>query len=439
MKALAALVPLALVLALLVPARAEAQLLANESIDAIVAVVDEDVILRSELDREVNMVMAQLAQGGGQMPPRDVVERQLLERMIDFRVQLARAQSTGIRVTDSEIEQSMRRIAQQNGITLDQMAMALSRDGIGIQDFRRNMRDQMAVERLRSRFVQQRVSVTATEIDNLIASGRLRAGEVRLSHILVPVPDAANPEQIAQAERRAREIVAEIAGGLEFATAAIRYSRGPQALEGGDLGWRRIDEVPGVFAEALSALRVGEVSAPVRGPGGFHIVKLAEQREAGPALVREFNALHIMVTPTELLSPEQARARIEDIRRRIEAGEDFGDLARQFSDDLGSKNQGGDLGWFEQFSFGTIVGSEVGLLADGELSKPFQTEQGSWHLIRRIGTREADRSAERLRQQAEETIRNRKAEEEYAAFVRQIRGEAYIENRLDPESSDTTG
>jgi peptidyl-prolyl cis-trans isomerase SurA len=296
----------------------------------------------------------------------------------------------------------------------------------------------MAVERLRSRFVQQRVSVTATEIDNLIASGRLRAGEVRLSHILVPVPDAASPEQIARAEQRAREIVAEINGGLDFAIAAIRYSRGPQALEGGDLGWRRIDEVPGVFAEVISQLRVGEVSAPVRGPGGFHIVKLTDQREAGPSLVREFRALHIMVSPNELLSPDQARARIEDIRRRIEAGEDFGDLARQYSDDLGSKNQGGDLGWFEQYAFGTIVGNELGQLADGELSRPFQTEQGSWHLLKRIGTREADRSAERLRQLAEETIRNRKAEEEYAAFVRQIRGEAYIENRLESAGRDTT-
>lgn len=439
MKPLAALAPFAIVLALLVPARAEAQLLANDRIDAIVAVVDEDVILRSELDREVGAVLAQLAQGGGQVPPRDIVERQLLERMIDFRVQLARAQGTGIRITDGEIEQSMRRIAQQNGISLDQMAMALSRDGISMQDFRRNLRDQMAVERLRSRFVQQRVSVTATEIDNLIASGRLRAGEVRLSHILVPVPDAASPEQIAAADRRAREIVAEIGAGLDFATAAIRHSRGPQALEGGDLGWRRIDEVPGVFAEALSQLRVGEVSAPVRGPGGFHIVKLTDQREAGPALVREFRALHIMVTPSELLAPEQARARIDDIRRRIEAGEDFGDLARQFSDDLGSKNQGGDLGWFEQFAFGTIVGSEVGALADDELSRPFQTEQGSWHLLRRLGTREADRSAERIRQQAEETIRNRKAEEEYATFVRQLRGEAYIENRLENGSRDPTG
>lgn len=414
-------------------------MLAIDPVDSIVAVVDEDVILRSELDREVENVLAQFAQSGAQVPPRDIVERQLLERMIDFRVQLARAQGTGIRITDSEIEQSMRRIAQQNGLTLDQMAMALARDGISMQEFRRNLRDQMAVERLRSRFVQQRVSVTATEIDNLIASGRLRAGEVRLSHILVPVPDAASPEQIAEAERRARGILAEIDGGLDFATAAIRYSRGPQALEGGDLGWRRIDEVPGVFAEALSQLRVGEISPPIRGPGGFHIVKLVDQREGGPTLVREFNALHIMVTPNELLSPEQARARIEDIRRRIENGEDFGDLARQFSDDLGSKNQGGDLGWFEQYAFGTIVGNELGSLTDGELSRPFQTEQGSWHLLRRVGTREADRSAERLRQLAEETIRNRKAEEEYAAFVRQIRGEAYIENRLAPAAGDTTG
>lgn len=431
-----ALVLLAVVLGL-APPRSDAQLLATEPLDAIVAVVDEDVILKSELDREVASVMAQLAQSGAEMPPREIVERQLLERMIDFRVQLGRALGTGIRVTDGEIEQAMRRIAQQNGITLDQMAMALARDGISVQEFRRNLRDQLAVERLRSRFIQQRVNVTATEIDNLIASGRLSGDEVRLSHILVAVPDAATPEQIAEGERRAREIVAEIEGGLDFATAAIRYSRGPQALEGGDLGWRRLDEVPGAFADLIGQLRIGEVSPPVRGPGGFHIVKLTDRRKAGPVVVREYRALHLMIAPTELITPEQARARIEDLRRRIEAGEDFGDLARQFSADLGSKNQGGDLGWFEQFAYGTIVGEQLGLLADGELSQPFQTEQGAWHLLKRIGTRESDQSAERLRALAEETIRNRKAEEEYAAFVRQIRGEAYIENRLAGSGSAT--
>lgn len=439
MKPQAAIVPLALALALLSPLRVQAQMIASEKIDAIVAVVDEDVILRSELDSEVNTLLAQLSQNGSQSPPRDVVERQLLERLIDFRVQLARAEETGIRVTDAEIEQTMGQIAQQNGITIDQMAAALARDGVSVQDFRRKLREQMSVERLRSRFVQQRVTVTSTEVDNLIASGRLLAGEIRLSHILIPVPDAASPDQIVQSEQKAIEVRREIADGLDFATAAIRNSRGQQALEGGDLGWRRIDEVPGALGEALSQIKVGEVSPPFRGPGGFHIIKLTDQREAGPVLVQEFNALHIMITPSELLSPEQARGRIEDIHRQITAGENFGDLARQFSTDLASKNQGGDLGWIEQFAFGTIVGDELGRLADGALSQPFQTEQGAWHLLKRIGTREMDRSADRLRQQAEESIRSRKAEEEFATFVRQIRGEAYIENRLATADEDATG
>lgn len=441
MKPQAALFPfaLALAVALSVPPRVDAQMISAEKIDAIVAVVDEDVILRSELDREVNTILAQLSQGEGLPPPRELVERQLLERMIDFRVQLARAEGTGIRVTDAEIEQTMRQIAQQNGITIDQMAAALARDGVSVQDFRRKLREQMSVERLRSRFVQQRVSVTSTEIDNLLASGRMLAGDIRLSHILIPVPDAASPDQIAQAERNAGAVRAEIEGGLDFATAAIRHSRGPQALEGGDLGWRRVDEVPGALGEALSQLRVGDVSPPFRGPGGFHIIKLADQRESGPVLVQEFNALHIMLTPGELLSPDQARGRIEDIHRRITAGEDFGDLARQFSSDLASKNQGGDLGWIEQFAFGTVVGDELGRLADGELSQPFQTEGGAWHLLKRLGTREMDRSADRLRQQAEESIRSRKAEEEFATFVRQIRSDAYIENRLATSDEDPTG
>lgn len=418
---------------------ATAQLLGSDPIDQIIAVVDDDVILRSELDRQVDGVVAQISQQDGQTPPRAEIESQLLERMIDFRVQLQRANSTGIRVTDSETEGAMQRIAQQNNISLAQMSEALTRDGISVEEFRRTLGEQLAVDRLRQRFVQQKVNVTQTEIDNLIASGRLAGDEVRLSHILIAVPDAASAGQIAEAQTLARSVESEIRGGLDFGTAAIRYSRGPQALEGGDLGWRRLDEVPTVLAENVARMAPGDVSAPARGPGGFHIVKLVERRDVGPRMVREFKALHLMATPSELLPPEQARARIEDLRAQIVGGEDFGKLAREFSDDLGSKNQGGDLGWFEQSRFGTVIGEQVAALADDELSQAFQTEQGSWHLIKRLEAREADRSAEMQRTQAEETIRNRKAEEEYGAFVRQIRGESYIENRLASEAEASAG
>lgn len=417
--------------------RADAQLLADtNAIDRIVAVVDEDVILRSELDAQVDGVLAQFAQRGGPAPARAEVERQLLERMIDFRLQLARADGTGIRVTDTELEAATARIAEQSNLSPDQMRMALARDGISVEDFRRNLREQLMVDRLRQRFIQQRVAVTQTEIDNFLASGTLRSGEVRLSHILIALPEGASSDEIASAAAKAASVRAEIAGGLDFATAAIRHSQAEQALEGGDLGWRRLDQMPALFGDILVGMKPGDVSQPVRGPGGFHIVTLVEEREGGPALVREFRAQHLMVSPSELLTPEQARARIDDARARIERGEDFGDLARQFSDDIGSKNQGGDMGWFEQDAFGTVFGEQLGLLTDGELSQPFQTEQGSWHLIRRTETREADRSEQRMRQQAEESIRSRKAEDEYAVFLRQLRGEAYIENRIAGAAAD---
>jgi peptidyl-prolyl cis-trans isomerase SurA len=412
-----------------VTARVDAQMLSSEPVDRIVAVIDEDVILQSELDRALNNILAQYAGRSQQLPPRDVLERQVLERLIALRLQIQRAEQTGIRVSDSELDQAVLRLAQQNGATLDQLRASLERDGFNYEEFRKTLRDELLVQRMRQRFVQTRVAVTDTEVDILLASGSLRQGEVRLSHILITVPDGATPDLIQTAREKAERVKAELDGGLDFAAAAIRYSDGQQALEGGDLGWRRYEEVPSIFTDLVATMKKGEITQPMRGPSGFHILQLVDERQQSQQLVREFTARHILVRTSELVSSDDAHKSIENIRARIVAGEDFGKLAREFSEDKTSSNQGGDMGWFEQYDYGSRVGDVLASLKDNELSEPFQSEVG-WHVMQRIGTREQDRTEEKLRETARETLRTRKSEEEYETFLRQLRAEAYIENRL---------
>jgi peptidyl-prolyl cis-trans isomerase SurA len=423
-------------LAMLGPARA--QMLAGETLDQVIAVVDEDVILRSELDRAVTNILAQYAGRNAQLPPRDVLEKQVLERLIFIRLQVQRADSTGIKVSDTELDQAVMRLAQENNATVDQLRASLERDGFSYDDFRRTMREELQVQRLRQRFVQSRVQVTETEVDILLASGGLKRGEVRLSHILVGVPDGASPAQIQAAKEKAQQVRAEIDAGLDFSAAAIRYSEGQQALEGGDLGWRRYDEVPNVFIELVASLQKGEVTQPMRGPSGFHIIKMSDTREASAEIVREYNARHVLVRSSELVSSDDALASVSNIRQRIQAGEDFGALAKEFSEDTTSANLGGDMGWFEIGAYGTRVAQVLEGLSDGQLSEPFQTEVG-WHVMERLGSRETDRTDDVVREQARQTIRNRKSEEEYDAYLRQLRGESFVEIRLGGADAPAAG
>lgn len=429
---------LAAVLGLATLGPVRAQVLASEGLDQIIAVVEEDVILRSELDRAVNNILAQYAGRSDQLPPRNVLEKQVLERLIFIRLQVQRADSTGIKVGDTELDQAVMRLAQENNATVDQLRASLERDGFSYDDFRRTMREELQVQRLRQRFVQSRVQVTETEVDILLASGGLKRGEVRLSHILIGVPDGANPAQIQAARDKAQRVRAEIDAGLDFGSAAIRYSDGQQALEGGDLGWRRYDEVPNVFVDLIATLEKGEVTQPMRGPSGFHIIKMADTREPSAEIVREYNARHIMVRTSELVSADDALASVRNIRQRLVAGEDFATLAKEFSEDTTSANLGGDMGWFEIGAYGTRVAQVLESLSDDQLSEPFQTEVG-WHVMQRLGSRDTDRTDERVREQARQTIRNRKAEEEYDAYLRQLRGESFVEIRLGGTDAPAAG
>jgi peptidyl-prolyl cis-trans isomerase SurA len=410
--------------------QARAQALPVAPVDSIVAIVEEDVILRSELDRAVATIVNQYADRPQQLPPRDVLEKQVLERLVLLRLQLDRARSGGIRIGDAEVEGTIRRIAQQNSLSLEQLRQQLVRDGHVYEEFRSNLRDELTAQRLRQNVIQSRVNVSETEIDILLASNSLEQRRVHLGHLLVAVPDNAAQEQIDTARTKiegVRDLIEK--GSMDFATAAIRYSDAANALDGGDLGWRSVDEIPPMFTAMLGEMRAGQTSKPVRGPNGFHMLHLFEEDDSNSESVTEFNARGILVRTTEMLDREQARAKAEALRARIAAGEDFAAIARAESDDTMSRSQGGDMGWFQQNAWGTAVANQIGRLGDGELSPVFETEAG-FHLIQRIGVREQDVTEEARRARAREAIARRKSEDEYERFLRQLRDESFVELRL---------
>ncbi len=413
----------------LVAMQARAQALPDDSLDRIVAVVNDDVILKSELDRALVNIEAQYG-ASGQLPDREVLAKQVLQRLIVMQLQVQRASETGIRISDAEFQQSLARLAEQNGISLEQMTQSLQQQGLSPDEFRRAFRDELLAQRLRQRYTQSQVNVTDTEIENVLASGSLKSGDVRLSHIVVSLPENATPEQVRAAADKIETAAREIAAGGDFAAAAIKYSDGPQALEGGDLGWRSYDEVPELFSEAVATLSKGEVSRAMRGPSGFHILKLVDQRESERAMVHEYHARHILIRSTEVVSEEQAERTIKDIHDRLQKGGDFEKLAREFSNDKATGTLGGDMDWFVAEAYGTLVGEKIVALKDGEVSEPFKSDAG-WHVMQRLGERDRDRSEEASRTRARDAVRARKSEEEYSAFLRQLRGEAYVENRLE--------
>lgn len=415
--------------ALLLGSTAHAQSL--QPIDRIAAVVNEDVILQSELDRAVGNIRAQYASQPEQLPPPDVLRRQVLERLVLVRLQVAQAEQTGIQVSDQELDAAVNAVAQQNQMSLQQLQQQLARDGMSFNDFRESLRDEIATQRLRQRFAQTRVSVTESEVDNALASQTAGGTQYQLAHILVALPEGATAEQIALAEQKIEGVKGLLdRGEMDFAAAAVRYSDSPNALEGGDLGWRSLDEIPAAFIGQIRSMQAGQMLGPVRGPSGFQLLKLVDVRDAsqaGPAQVTQYKARHILIR-AGAEDDAQARAQIETLRGRIAGGADFATLAREHSQDQSSAGNGGDLGWISQDQYGASFGSQIAALEDGGVSMPFRTEAG-WHIVQREGSRQAAAGDDMRRAQVREMIGQRKLEDEWNRYLRELRGEAYVDLR----------
>ena len=413
----------------LAPARAQVQ-----PLDRIVAVVNDDVILQSELDRAEQNVRTQYASRQNQLPPEDVLRKQVLERLILARLGVERAAETGVRVSDAEVDSAIANIAAQNKTTPDQMRAQLEAQGQSFTDFRRTLRDEITIQRLRQRFAQTRVSVSDAEVDAAIAAQTAGGPQYHLANLMVALPDNATPEQIATGQKKIDGVKALIEKGeMDFSAAAVRYSDANNALEGGDLGWRSLDEIPSTFASAIRGLQVGQLLGPIRGPSGFQLLKLVETRDAaqaGPQLVTQYHARHIFVRAGAQADDAQAKAKIDTLAARLAGGADFATLAKEASEDANSATKGGDLGWFTLETYGPEFGSKVASLQDGQVSAPFRSTAG-WHIVQRIGERQADVGDQNRRAQVRETIGQRKLEEEWNRYERQMRDEAYVDIRSD--------
>ncbi|PZU55199.1 MAG: molecular chaperone SurA [Thauera sp.] len=406
-------------------------------VDRIVAVVNSDAITLFELRSRTEQAIAQLRGRNVTPPPREDFERQVLERMIYEKVQLQHAEETQMRIDDRMLEAALGRIAESNNMNATQLRSAVERDGIPWPRFREDIRKEIILSRLRDREVESRVVVTEGEIDNYLANPERKADqreEFNVSHILLRVPEGASPETLMRLKARADAAMEQLAKGEDFARVAASYSDAPDALSGGSLGWRPLDRLPQLFADMLPNLKPGQVSEVMRSPAGFHIMKLVDKRGgagASDARVSQTRARHILIKTSEVVNDAEARRRLTGIKERLDNGGDFEELARANSQDL-SAAKGGDLGWLYPGDTVPEFEKVMNALEPGKTSEPVQSPFG-WHLIQVVERRVEDVSTERQRAAARLALRERKAEEVYQDWVRQLRDRAYVEIRLNDE------
>lgn len=414
---------------------------AGEPLDRIIAVVNDGVVLQSELDQAMELAEQQIRARGLALPPESALRPQVLERLLLVRLQTQRAAQAGIRVDDRELNDVLTGIARQNGMSLAQFAEELRRDGTDFLTVREQVRDEVLITRIRQREVESRVIVTDQDIDLFLSSQPVNPDlEYRLSHILVAIPDGANTEQRAAARKRIDALRKQIVEqGKDFAQVAIASSDGQQALAGGDLDWRRADALPSLFANAAASLAEGEVSAVLEASSGYHLIRLAGVRGGEPRQqVTESRARHLLIQTNAVRSEEQARLLARDLHARLLKGEKIDTLAAQYSDDPGSKNNGGDLGFQPPGVFVPEFQMRIDALKPGELSDPFRSQFG-WHIAQLVERRTRDVTVEARRARAQAAIQNRKATEEYEVWLRRLRDEAYIEYRLKADSDAAQG
>ncbi len=405
---------------------------AVQPLDQVVAIVDNDVIMRSQLDQRVHEVQQTIAKRGAGAPPADVLNQQVLERLIVENLQLQIGERSGIRITDEELNQAIATIAQRNGMSVEQFRAALAHDGLSYEDARDQVRREMIISRVRQRRVAERVQVTEQEVKNFLASdlGKMQLSEeFHLANILIPTPESANSEAIQAAARQAGEVYQQLKQGADFGQLAIARSASETALEGGDMGWRKAAQLPPPFDRLLSSMSVGDVTEPMRTPGGFIILKLLEKRGGENVVRDEVHVRHILIKPSEIRSEAETRKLAQKIYERIESGEDFADLAKSFSEDPGSALNGGDLNWVDPNALVPEFREVMAKTPQGKLSKPFQTQYG-WHVLEVLGRRATDSTSQAREQQAMTVLRNRKYDEELQTWLRQIRDEAYVEIKL---------
>ena len=402
-------------------------------LDRIIAVINDDVVMKSELDEKVRTVKGQLKEQGTTLPPSSILEKQVLDRLILTKLQIQMAENTGIRVDDESLNRTISNIAAENKLSLAQFREILESDGYSYEKFREDIRHEILTSRLRQRQVDNRITVTDREIRNFM-DNQEHQGEVEteysLAHILISTPEGTSASEREGAKKVAEKVVKDLKNGGDFAQLAAPYSDSDDALDGGKLGWRKAGQVPTLFAESVADMQKGDNSDLIRSSSGFHIIKLLDVRSTEQVVVTQTNARHILIRPDELISEDDARSRLQQLLLRIKGGDEFEDLARGHSNDTVSAADGGSLGWV---SPGDLVPEfEVAMneLAPGEVSSPFKTQFGI-HIVQVLERREHDSTEDVKRAKAREAIRQRKLEEAHQNWLREMRDDAYVEYRLE--------
>lgn len=402
------------------------------ALDRVVAIVDKDVVLESELNDRKASVLERLKAQYQQLPPEDVLNKQILEQLIVERIELGLAERYEIKVDEAEIDQAIGRVLQKNQITLAQLEADLKTQGLTIDGLRKQMRNELTISHLQQGVVNSRIKITEQDINNFLASndGKYATSpDFHIGHILIAVSSSADADAIAAAEKQADDIYQKLQSGSDFSQMAISYSNDQAALQGGDIGWRKLAQLPELFGSQMMNLGVGQVSKPFRSGAGFHILKNIEQRGGGEQLVEQTHARHILVKTSEIMDDAQARQKLLDLKVRIEKGEDFGKLARENSEDTGSMLSGGDLGWSMPGMFVPEFEEAMGNTAVGGITRPFKSQFG-WHILQVIERRKEDMSDKMKRNQAANVLRSRRFDEEFQLWLTQIREEAYVEVKL---------
>jgi peptidyl-prolyl cis-trans isomerase SurA len=402
------------------------------SLDRVVAIVDKDVVLESELNARKVSIMERLRGQYQQLPPEDVLNKQILEQLIIERIELGMAERYEITIEESEIDQAIGRVLQKNQITLAQLEADLQRQGLNLDGLRKQMRNELTINNLQQGVVNSRIKITEQDINNFLASsdGKYATSpDYHIGHILIAVSSSADADAIAEAEKQANDIYQKLLNGSDFAQMAISFSNDQAALQGGDIGWRKLAQLPELFGNQMLGLAEGQVSKPFRSGAGFHILKNIEQRGGGEQLVEQTHARHILVKTSEIMDDAQARQKLLDLKARIEKGEDFAVLARENSEDTGSMLSGGDLGWSMPGMFVAEFEEAMKNTPINGISRPFKSQFG-WHILQVLERRKEDMSDKMKRNQAANVLRARRFDEEFQLWLTQIREEAYVEIKL---------
>jgi len=404
----------------------------GEMLDGVAAVVNEGVVLKSELSRQTEIIAERAREQGLQLPPPSVLREQVLERLVLEQIQLQRAERVGIQISDQMLNAAIAQVAEDNGISFEQLPELLARDGVNYGEYRREMRKQLVLDQLRRIDVTSRISVAPREIEHCIADledNVVVNSEYNLSHILISVPQSATSEQFVEAETEARYVYQQLEQGADFGEMAVRYSDSETGLEGGSLGWRKGDQLPTLFSDVVGPMQAGDYSEPMRAVSGYHIVKVNDVRGVNQrSEIEQMKIRHILITPNEIIDDETAKQRLEDARAQLQSGEDFGELAKLLSDDPGSANSGGDMGWRGPGTFVPEFEQVADDLELGVVSEPFQSRFG-WHILEVVDRRTYDNTEDLKESNCAERIRNSKLSDESELWVRRLRDEAYVDIR----------